>query len=91
MSQETIKQLRTWIAEQGLDALLITQAQNRSYVSGWLSDDTESGSMLLVGQQQQIVMILQYEKNVRYCVGDHNIVLRDDVESWSLPAFADIG
>lgn len=56
MSQETIKQLRTWIAEQGLDALLITQPQNRSYISGWLSDDTESGSMLLVSQQQQILM-----------------------------------
>ena len=36
MSQETIKQLRAWIAEQGLDAFLITQPQNRSYVSGWL-------------------------------------------------------
>lgn len=56
MSQETIKQLRAWIAEQGLDAFLITQPQNRSYVSGWLSDDTESGSMLLVGQEQQILM-----------------------------------
>lgn len=56
MSQETIKQLRTWIAERGLDAFLITQPQNRSYMSGWLSDETESGSALLVSQQEQIVV-----------------------------------
>ena len=56
MSQETMKQVRTWMSEQGVDAFLITQPQNRSYLSGWLSDDTESGSMLLVDQQQQMLM-----------------------------------
>ena len=56
MSQESIHSLRTWIAEQGLDAFIVTQPQNRSYMSGWLSDDAEGAGILLVSQQQQIVM-----------------------------------
>ncbi|MBO0779955.1 MAG: aminopeptidase P family protein [Ktedonobacteraceae bacterium] len=56
MSQETIKQLRTWLAEQNIDALLVTQPQNRSYLSGWLNDDTEGSGSLLIGQQQQILL-----------------------------------
>ncbi len=56
MSQESIHSLRTWIAEQGLDAFIVTQPQNRSYMSGWLSDDEEGAGILLVSQQQQIVM-----------------------------------
>lgn len=51
-----IEQLRAWIAEQDLDAFLVTQPQNRSYLSEWLSDEAESGSALLVSQQEQIVM-----------------------------------
>src|ERR1700738_1680150 len=56
MSQESLHQLRTWIAESGLDAFLVSQAQNRSYLSGWLSDDTESHSSLLIGQQEQLLL-----------------------------------
>ncbi len=56
MSQDTIKQLRAWIGEQGLDAFIVTQPQNRSYLSGWLSDDTEAAGLLLVDQRQQLVM-----------------------------------
>ncbi len=56
MSQERVQQLRAWIAQQGLDAFYVTQAQNRSYLSGWLSDDVESNSALLVSQQQQILL-----------------------------------
>src|SRR6266851_940839 len=56
MSQEPIKQLRTWIAEQELDAFLVTQPQNRSYLSGWLNDDIEGAGMLLVGQQEQLLL-----------------------------------
>ncbi len=48
MSQETIHQLRAWLIEQRLDAFLVTQPQNRSYLSGWLNDDTEGAGMLLV-------------------------------------------
>ena len=51
-----VSQLRTWMAEQGLDAFMVTQPQNRSYLSGWFNDDVESAGLLLVGQQQQIVM-----------------------------------
>src|SRR5436309_707597 len=32
MSQEAINQLRSWRAEQGLDAYMVTQPQNRPYV-----------------------------------------------------------
>jgi len=56
MSQESIHQLRTWMAEQDLDAFLVTQPQNRSYLSGWLNDDTEGAGSLLVGQQEQILL-----------------------------------
>ena len=56
MSQESINSLRTWIAEQGLDAFIVTQPQNRSYMSGWLSDDEEGAGILLVSQQVQIVL-----------------------------------
>jgi Xaa-Pro aminopeptidase len=56
MSQETINQLRSWIAEQELDAFLVSQPQNRSYLSGWLNDDEEGAGLLLVGQEQQILL-----------------------------------
>ena len=56
MSQESIAQLRTWIQEQGIDALLVSQPQNRSYLSGWLNDDVEGAGVLLVSQSQQILM-----------------------------------
>jgi Xaa-Pro aminopeptidase len=56
MSQEAIQQLRTWMTEQGLDAFLVTQPQNRSYLSGWLNDDTEGSGSLLVGQQEQLLL-----------------------------------
>jgi len=56
MSQEPIEQLRLWIAEQELDAFLVTQPQNRSYLSGWLNDDTEGAGMLLVGQQEHLLL-----------------------------------
>src|SRR5712671_4509152 len=56
MSQNSINQLRTWLTEQGLDAFLVTQPQNRSYLSGWLNDDTEGAGMLLVSQEKQILL-----------------------------------
>ncbi|MDQ6662746.1 MAG: aminopeptidase P family protein [Chloroflexota bacterium] len=64
MSQDTINQLRTWMAEQGLDAFLVTQPQNRSYLSGWLNDDTEGAGMLLVSQQQQLLLTSPLYKEV---------------------------
>ncbi len=56
MSQERMNQLRSWMVEQGIDAFLVTQPQNRSYLSGWLNDDTEGAGSLLIGQQQQILL-----------------------------------
>jgi Xaa-Pro aminopeptidase len=56
MSQETLQRLRTWLTEQGLDAYLVTQPQNRSYLSGWLNDDTEGAGMLLVAQDRQVLL-----------------------------------
>src|SRR5579875_277228 len=56
MSQETMKALRSWLTEPGLDAFLVTQPQNRSYLSGWLNDDGEGAGSLLIGQQQQILL-----------------------------------
>lgn len=56
MSQESINQLRTWMTEQGIDAFLVTQPQNRTYLSGWSNDDTEGAGSLIIGQQQQILL-----------------------------------
>lgn len=56
MSQEAIQQVRVWLTEQGLDAFLVTQPQNRSYLSSWLNDDREGAGMLLVSQERQIIL-----------------------------------
>jgi Xaa-Pro aminopeptidase len=64
MYQEGIIQLRRWMNEQGLDAFLVNQPQNRSYLSGWLNDDTEGAGLLLVGQQQQVVLTNSLYKEV---------------------------
>jgi Xaa-Pro aminopeptidase len=56
MSQERLQQFRTWVAEQHLDAFIVLQPQNRSYLSGWLSDDAESNSMLVISRQQQLLL-----------------------------------
>src|SRR5579884_2303795 len=56
MNQETMHALRSWMREQGLDAFLVTQPQNRSYLSGWLNDDVEGAGSLLIGPQEQILL-----------------------------------
>ncbi|HEY4383703.1 MAG TPA: Xaa-Pro peptidase family protein, partial [Ktedonobacteraceae bacterium] len=56
MNQESIKQLRQWLAEQELDAFLVSQPQNRSYLSGWLNDDSEGSGSLLVSQEQLLLL-----------------------------------
>ena len=56
MNQDPTSQLRRWINELGLDAFLVIQPQNRSYLSDWLNDDTEGAGLLLVGQQQQLLL-----------------------------------
>lgn len=55
MSQERLHQFRSWIVKQGLDAFLITQPQNCTYLTGWLNDE-EDVAVLLVGAQQQILL-----------------------------------
>lgn len=55
MSQQSLAQVRAWLSAQGLDAFLVTQPQNRSYLSGWRNDDTEQAGMLLIGQHQQLL------------------------------------
>lgn len=56
MNSQSLNALRVWLTEQGLDAYLVTQPQNRSYLSGWLNDDTEGAGMLLVSQEKQILL-----------------------------------
>jgi Xaa-Pro aminopeptidase len=64
MSQDALNKFRIWIAEQALDAFIITQPQNRSYLCGWLSDDTEGAGLLLISQQQQIVLTSTLYKEI---------------------------
>src|SRR5258707_14177370 len=56
MSEDSLSKLRTWMTEQGLDAFMVTQPQNRSYLSGWLNDDEEGSGLLLIDQQRQILL-----------------------------------
>jgi len=76
MSQDSTSQLRKWIAEQKLDAFMVTQPQNRSYLSGWLNDDEEGAGTLFVSQQEQIVLTNSLYKEVagREAVGWQVIV-----------------
>ena len=62
MNSTSLTQFRTWIAEQGLDAFLVTQLQNRTYLSGWFNEDNEGSGLLLVSQQQQIVLTHKFYK-----------------------------
>lgn len=55
MTQESIKKVRTWMVEQGIDAFLVTQPHNRTYLSGWSEDEAEAG-MLLIGQYHQFLL-----------------------------------
>ncbi|GAC1501588.1 MAG: Xaa-Pro dipeptidase [Ktedonobacteraceae bacterium] len=75
MSQERLQQFRTWIAEQGLDAFLVTQPQNCTYLTGWLNDE-EGAALLLVGKQEQILLTnpLYAEVATRDAVGWEIIV-----------------
>lgn len=56
MNNEMIQKMRTWLSEQGLDAFLVTQPQNRSYLSGWLNDDVEGAGVLLVSQDRLLLL-----------------------------------
>ncbi len=56
MKHDPTSHLQRWIKENGLDAFLVIQPQNRSYLSGWSNDDTEGAGLLLVGENQQIVL-----------------------------------
>jgi Xaa-Pro aminopeptidase len=64
MKQDSINHLEKWINEQGLDAFLVIQPQNRSYLSGWFNDDTEGAGLLLVGEKQYIVLTNPLYKEV---------------------------
>ena len=64
MSQPSLEQLRAWLTAQGLDAFLVMQPQNRSYLSDWRNDDTENAGMLLIGQQQQMLFTNALYKEV---------------------------
>ncbi len=56
MKYDSTSHLQSWIGEHGLDAFLVAQPQNRSYLSGWFNEDTEGAGFLLVGKNQLIVL-----------------------------------
>ncbi len=72
MSQERLQRFRTWLNEQGLDAFLVTQPQNATYLSGWANDEEGAGIALVgAGEQQQILLTstLYSEVATREAVG----------------------
>ena len=56
MKHDPTSHLQRWIKEHDLDAFLVIQPQNRSYLSGWFNEDTEGAGLLLVGENRQIVL-----------------------------------
>ena len=64
MKQDPTSTLQRWINEQGLDAFLVIQPQNRSYLSGWFNEDTEGAGLLLVGEIQRIVLTSTLYKEI---------------------------
>ena len=64
MQQDPTSHLQRWINEQALDAFLVIQPQNRSYLSGWLNDDAEGAGLLLVGEKQHILLTNPLYKEV---------------------------
>jgi len=64
MNQDSINRMRSWLDENGLDAFLVTQPQNRSYLSGWFNDDEEGAGMLLIGKQHQLLLTNPLYKEV---------------------------
>ena len=56
MNNEIIQKTRTWLSEQGLDAFMVMQPQNRSYLSGWFNDDVEGAGLLLVSLGQLLLL-----------------------------------
>ncbi len=75
MSQEILQRLRTWLTEQSLDALLVTQPQNRSYLSGWLDDDEEAGFLLAGQKNQWLFTDSRYQEVVAREASDWTLVL----------------
>ncbi len=56
MSQEAVQAVRDWMRQQELDAFMVTQLQNRTYLSGWFNEDNEGSGFLLIGQDQQMLL-----------------------------------
>ena len=55
MNHESIHKMCTWMIEQGIDAMLITEPHNRTYLSGWLEDEAEAG-VLLIGRHHRFLL-----------------------------------
>lgn len=55
MNQESMHKICTWMIEQGIDAMLITEPHNRTYLSGWSEDESEAG-LLIIGQHRRFLL-----------------------------------
>jgi Xaa-Pro aminopeptidase len=75
MSQESIQKLRLWIREQGLDAFLVSQPQNRTYLSGWAEDEAEAGSLLIGPDHLFLLTNTLYEEVAKREAPDWEVVI----------------
>lgn len=64
MKEDLISRLQGWIKEHQLDAFLVFQPQNRSYLSGWFNEDTEGAGLLIVSENQHIVLTNSLYKEI---------------------------
>lgn len=74
-----LQRLRELIADEGLDALLINQPENRRYLSGF----TGSAGVLLVSQEQAFLVtdFRYYEQAKRQAPAFHLVEVRDTLHS----------
>jgi len=75
MSQESIQKLRLWIGEQGLDAFLVSQPQNRTYLSGWAEDSPEAGTLLVGPEHLFLLTNALYEEVAKREAPDWEVVV----------------
>jgi len=83
-----LRKLRKFIAEKGLDALLMSQPENLRYLSGF----TGSGWLLVSGRKAILVLDFLYLEQAKAEAPDFEIVqIKQDLHEWLPGLVSDLG
>jgi Xaa-Pro aminopeptidase len=84
-----LQKLRAWIAEKGLDALLISQPENLRYLSGF----TDSSGWLLISGQNAILAtdFIRVEQAKAESPGFEIIQIKQELHDWLPGLISDLG